>query len=140
MLKLEMNWFIILLANFLILIYLLNIILFKPLVALFKERKNAVDGSLKTAEDLKVRKDELYAKMQKELAEARESAKEKYNEIRGEGLSRQKELLHDAHEKSMKIIEEARASLRQESEKASAKLKEEVEKYSEEIVNKLIKV
>jgi len=140
MLKLEMNWFIILLANFLILIYLLNIILFKPLVALFKERKNAIDGSLKTAEDLKVRKDELYAKMQKELAEARESAKEKYNEIRGEGLNRQKELLHDAHEKSMKIIEEARASLRQESEKASAKLKEEVEKYSEEIVNKLIKV
>lgn len=140
MLKLELNWFIILLANFLILIYLLNIILFKPLVALFKERKNAVDGSLKTAEDLKVRKDELYAKMQKELAEARESAKEKYNEIRGEGLNRQKELLHDAHEKSMKIIEEARASLRQESEKASAKLKEEVEKYSEEIVNKLIKV
>lgn len=140
MLKLEIKWFIILLVNFLTLLYLLNIILFKPLVALFKERKNAVDGSLKRAEDLKVRKDELSAKMQKELSDAREAAKEKYNAIRGEGLNKQKELLQDAHEKAMKMIEEARANLRQESEKASATLKEEVEKYSEEIVNKLIKV
>jgi len=140
MLKLEIKWFIILLFNFLTLIYLLNIILFKPLIAVFKERKNAVEGSLKTAGDLKVRKDELFAQMQKELAGARDSAKEKYTAIRNEGVEKQKEQLHSAHDKAMKMIEEARASLKQESDKARQTLEEEVEKYSEEIVNKLIKV
>lgn len=140
MLKIEYLWFGVLLFNFLALIYILNLILYKPLIALFKERKNAVDGSLKTAEDLRGRKDELFAKMQKELAAARDSAKEKYTAIRSEGVENQKEQLQSAHDKAMKLIEEARANLKRESDKARATLEEEVEKYSEEIVNKLIKV
>jgi F-type H+-transporting ATPase subunit b len=138
---LELNkWFFVLLGNFLILLYLLNIILFKPLIQLFLERKNAIDGSLKTAEELKLRKDELFQLLHRDLGNARDRAKEKFKALRGEGLQRQKDILAETHEKALAMIDDAQKALKQEASKVRERLSAEVEKYSEEIVNKLVKV
>lgn len=138
---LELNrWFFVLLANFLILLFLLNIILFKPLMQLFRERKNVVDESLKSAETLKMKKDSLFSQMQSEIAGARDRAREKYLALRHDGLNEQKAILQTAHQKAVAMIEEAQKNIRNESARARETLKSEVEKYSEEIVNKLLKV
>ena len=138
---LEFNkWFFVLLANFLILLYLLNIILFKPLLAMFKERENATEGSLKAADELRQKKDEATLKLKKELSNARDEAKELYNSIKNEGLEQQKELMGKAQEEALIMLDEARKKLKEEASKVRVTLKEEVDRYSEEIANKLVKV
>lgn len=138
---LEFNfWFFILLVNFLVLVFLLNTILFKPLLAVFRERQKATEGALELADKLLKETDKAAQKLKKELAGARDKAKEIQNALRSDGMKKQKELMAASQEEAMKMIEEARKKLNKESAIARASLREEVEKYSTEIANKLIRV
>ncbi|UCG79417.1 MAG: ATP synthase F0 subunit B [Nitrospirota bacterium] len=134
------KWFFVLLVNFLILIYVLNILLFKPMLALFKERKNATEGALKNADDLMNRKAQAETDLKRELSGAREKAKALYNSIAEAGITKQKEMMSQAQDEAMKMLEEARGKLKDEVAKAREELMKEAEKYSEEIAEKLIKV
>jgi F-type H+-transporting ATPase subunit b len=136
---LELNkWFFVLLLNFLVLLYVLNIILFKPLVKLFTEREGLIKGSLDAAKKMIQRKEDVMAAMDRELKEARNKSNEIFENMRKEGMSRQKETLEGANRQAHDFIEKAKAELKGESEKARQKLRTDVEKFSDEIVKKLV--
>ncbi len=138
---LELNkWFFVQLANFLVLLFLLNILLFRPLLNLFKERKENIDGAIEEAKRLNEKKDEELARFNKELSDAREKAKDFYNSLRQEGLLKQKEMIVQAQEEALKEIEAAQAEIRRETEKVRRLLGDDVRRFSEEIVEKLIEV
>jgi len=139
MLNIEVKWFIVLLVNFLVLVYVLNIILFKPLLAIFKERENAVKGSLDAAKEMDSKKEEGLEKMNKELSEARQKAKDVFEKLREEGMNRQKVVLKDAESQASSMLQRAREELRAEAAKARVSLKADAEKFSDEIVRKLVK-
>lgn len=137
---LELNkWFFVLLANFLVLLYVLNIILFKPLLKLFKEREDTVKGSLDAAKEMNEKKDDSLAKLNRELAEARNRARDIFETLRIEGMNKQKEMLSTAEAEASEILQKARAELNAEAEKARKALRADVERFSDEIVRKLIK-
>lgn len=138
---LEFNyWFFVLAANFLVLLFLLNKILFQPMLKVFKEREEAIDGALDAAKDMEARKDEAIEKMKAELSAAAQKAREVFDGIKGEGQKKQKAMLEAANAEASKLIGEARDRLRAEADRARGALRGDVEKFSEEIVNKLIKV
>lgn len=138
---LEFNqWYFVLVANFVVLLIILNSLLFKPLAKIFKERDAAIKGALDEAKTLTTRKDEAIAKMNAELSGARTKAKDVYNALREEGLAREKEVLAKIEAEAVEMIDKARKDLKTETEKARAALKADVEKFSEEIVKKLVKV
>ncbi|HEC97433.1 MAG TPA: hypothetical protein ENI58_04655 [Nitrospirae bacterium] len=138
---LELNkWFFVQLANFLILLVLLNILLFRPLLNLFKERKENIDGAIEEAKSLTEKKDEGLSRFNKELFDAREKAKDFYNTLRQEGLLKQKEIVAQAQEVALKEIEVAQAEIRRETEKVRKLLGDDVRRFSEEIVEKLVEV
>jgi F-type H+-transporting ATPase subunit b len=136
---LELNkWFFVLLLNFLVLIYILNLILFKPFLKLFKERDHSIKGSLDAAREMEKKKEEAVAAMNRELKEARSKANEIFESVRKEGLHRQKEILESANKRAQDLILTAKGELHAESENARQKLRSDVEKFSEEIVKKLV--
>lgn len=139
MLDIEITWLVVLLINFLVLVYVLNILLFRPLLALFKERESSVKGSLDAAKEMDRNKEEGLLKMNKELSEARQKAKDAFEKLREEGLVSQKELMSDAEAKAAVMLQKAREELKAEAEKAKNALKADAEKFSEEIVRKLVK-
>jgi F-type H+-transporting ATPase subunit b len=139
MLNIEIKWFIVLLVNFLVLVYVLNIILFKPLLRIFKEREEGVKGSLDAAKEMDRKKEEGLATMNKELAEARQKAKDVFEKLREDALSKQKSLLSDAEAQASAMLRGAREELKAEAEKARVSLKADAEKFSDEIVRKLVK-
>lgn len=137
---LEFNqWYFVLVANFIILYFILSNLLFKPLAKLFKERDKAITGAHDEAKTMIVKKDEYAAKMNAELQQARKQAKDAYNSSREAGIAYQMEVLRKAEEEAVAMIEKARQDLRAETEKARAILKADVDKFSEEIVRKLVK-
>ena len=138
MLNIEIKWFIVLLVNFLVLVYVLNIILFKPLLRIFKEREEGVKGSLDAAKEMDRKKEDGLAKMNKELSEARQKAKDVFEKLREDALSKQKSLLADAEGQASTMLQRAREELKAEADKARGSLKADVEKFSDEIVRKLV--
>lgn len=138
---LELNsWFFVLAALFLFLVFLLDKILFKPLLKVFKEREDAIDGAQDAAKDLELAKEEKVEALKKEFSEGGRKAKERFESVRGEGLAKQKEFMEAAAKEAAGIMDKARAELKAQSDKTRQALKGEVDKFSDEIVNKLTKV
>ncbi len=132
-------WYFVLVANFIILYFILSSLLFKPLANLFKEREKAIKGAFDDAKSMAEKKEESLVKMNSELQDARKKAKDIYNSEREAGLLHQKEVLSKAEEEAVAMIEKARQELKTEAEKARSILKADVDKFSEEIVRKLVK-
>ena len=139
MLDIELKWLFVLLVNFLVLVYILNILLFRPLLALFKERESSVKGSLDAAKEMDREKEEGIEKMNKELSAARHKAKDAFEKLREEGVNSQKTIMAEAESQAAEMLQRAREELKAEAEKAKTALKADAEKFSEEIVRKLVK-
>lgn len=136
---LELNkWFFVLLLNFLVLLYILNVILFKPLLTLFKGREDTVKDSLDAARDMDRRREVVLSQINRELQDARNMAKEIFGKIYKEGMEKQKEILEMANTQASELIENARTELKTASENTRKKLRSDVDGFSDEIVRKLI--
>ena len=138
MLDIDKFWLLVLTANFLGLMYILNIILFRPLLKVFQEREHAIKGSIDAAKEMNSRKEEGIERMNKEISDARGKAKEVFESNRNAGLDVQKKLLSDAEATAAGMLQKAREELRSEGEKARKSLKADIEEFSDEIVRKLV--
>ena len=138
MLDIDKLWLLVLTANFLGLMYILNIILFRPLLKVFKEREDTIKGSLEAAKEMSTRREEGLGRMNKEIADARSRAKEAFEGLRNAGLETQKNFLSEAESSAAGMLQKAREELRSEGEKARKSLKADIEKFSDEIVRKLV--
>ncbi len=139
MLDIHVKWLLVLAANFIVLMFVLNIILYKPLLKIFKEREASTKGFLDAARDMGANKEAGIEKMNKEISEARKKAKGVFENMRNEGLSSQKQALSDAEATAAGMLQKAREELKAEVSKATQALRGDVEKFSDEIVRKLVK-
>jgi F-type H+-transporting ATPase subunit b len=138
---LNIDWtFIALAINFLVLLFLLDIILFKPLLKVFKERDDTVKGDLDAAKDMAAKREESIAALNRDLAEARNKAKETFESLKGEAVAKQKEVHSATEAEAATVLEKARAEIKAEAEKARNALRADVDKFSDEIVRKLVSV
>ena len=138
MLEIELKWFIVQLVNFLFLLFFLNIILFRPLLRLFKEREDNTKGALENAKALDKEKDNVLASIDAKLAEGRSQAKKIYENLAGDGMEMQKGSLETAQKEAVEINRKAKGELEAASEQARAALKSDIEKFSRQIVKKLV--
>ena len=138
MLDIDKFWLLVLTANFLGLVYILNIILFRPLLKIHLERESLTKGSLDAAREMDSKREEGIALMNREISDARHKAKEAFEGLRNAGLETQKKFLSDAESSAAGILQKAREELRSEGEKARQSLKADIEKFSDEIVRKLV--
>jgi F-type H+-transporting ATPase subunit b len=134
------NWFFVLFLNFIILLFILNAILFKPLLQIFKEREDSVKGDLDAAKDMREKSEEGIARLNRELAESRGKAKQIFETLKAEGLSKQREVLSATETEALATLEKARTEIKSDAEKARQSLRADVDKFSDEIVRKLVQV
>lgn len=138
---LELNkWFFVLVVNFLALLYVLNLILFRPLLRVFKEREDTVNGALGAAKSAEGEKERALEDMKRGIAEASQKAKDAFEALRAEGLAKQKDMISAASAEASGIAGKAKEDLRSEADKARKALRADVEKFSEEIVKRLVGV
>lgn len=137
---LEFNgWFFVLLGQFVVLLFVLNIILFKPLLRIFDERTRAIEGALEDARKMDEQRGDSTAALKADMTAAGNMARDKYSALRAEGLDKQKALLLDAANQAASLIEKARAEIKSEKDRCRSVMKSDIERYSNEIVDKLVK-
>jgi len=83
--------------NFLVLLGLLNIILYRPLRATLSKRKETIDGDHGRARDLQQQIDDKMTRYQEQLQAARLKGNEERAALRAAAAKQEAEILADAH-------------------------------------------
>ncbi|MFO8049647.1 MAG: ATP synthase F0 subunit B [Desulfosudaceae bacterium] len=124
--------------NFIILIWALNLVLYKPIRNVIARRKEKVD-SLDSHID---RYQQDVAEKETALTEGIKTAKsdgmKKKNELIEKASEEEKSLIEEMNQKTQQTISENKTRIAAEAEKAAAELQQEVEAFAAEIGQKIL--
>jgi F-type H+-transporting ATPase subunit b len=125
--------------NFLILLYLLNRFLFKPVLRLLDEREARIRKGLEDAEA--AARDRQLAEAEREAAvtEARKEAQSMVARANKIAEDTRSEILGDARSEADKVVERAREEITSEKERAMAELRTHVANLALDAAGKLVR-
>lgn len=126
------------LANFILLIFVLNALLLRPVLKHLKEREDKISTSHEEAKGNAAKAEAMLAQFDHELADARLKANQTYNALRQEGVAVQRARLADIKEKAQAELEKAQAEIVGEAGKAREALRTQMDKLPGEIASKLL--
>jgi F-type H+-transporting ATPase subunit b len=126
------------LANFLVLLVVLNFILFKPIRQVMKEREDGISAALSDAKNAQKRMQDLLEQYNASLAEAKLKATTTYNTMYQQGLTVQRDMIAAERSKAGELLDKARAEITTASSAARGDLKKEAERLSQDITSKLL--
>ena len=135
----EINeWLFVQMINFFILLFVLNRILYKPVLQNIEKRQDTIRGYLSEVENMEQKRNELLGQIDKDIAEARIKARKKFEELRNIGLTRQKALIHEGEQAVQEMNELMFKELHKEKDKAKASIMDMIQIFGNEIVKKMI--
>jgi len=124
--------------NFFLLIFLLNLILYRPLRKLIEERRATVDGGHGRARELEGQIEEKMARYQERLLEARSKGAQERAALRGEAQAEESKMLGVAREKALEKVQKMNASIANEAAAARDALKKETEAMAAQVASKVL--
>ena len=116
--------------NFLVLVYILNRLLVKPIMKTVNRRREYVEGKYSRVEELEKKREADLMKFQTEISKARREATKKREEFKAAGEKERAELIEKANIEGEKIVEGVKVDLSREI----VKVREELEKKLEDMV------
>jgi F-type H+-transporting ATPase subunit b len=135
----EINWtFFVQLANFLVLIFLLNRFLFKPILENVERREARLKEFTLDAERLGRRTEELVEEYSGNLEEAKKRTSDTLHKAKQEASAEQVKIIQEARKEFSNQVEKAMVDIEQYAEKAEKELKKEAEAISAEITSKIM--
>ena len=126
------------LANFIILLIVLNFILFKPIRQVMQEREQGISSSLSDAKAAQERMQGLLDQYNASLADAKQKATVTFNSLYQLGLDAQRDMIAAERTKAGEMLDKARADVAAAANAARADLKKEAERLSQDITSKLL--
>ncbi len=126
------------LANFIVLLIILNFILFKPIRQIMQEREQGISAALGDAKNAQERLQKQLEQYNASLAEAKQKAAAIYNAIYQQGLDAQRDMISAERAKAGQALDKARSEIVSASAAARADLRKEADRLSQEITSKLL--
>ena len=124
---------------FLVALFLLNTLVFRPLLGVWDRRDKLTAGTLREAEEMTQKAESAITEYNEKLAEARVQATETRNELRQQGQSESSKMLLSAREAAQGELEGAREILESEIAKIRADLRGEAELLAAEISDRVLR-
>ncbi len=126
------------LANFLVLLLALNLILFKPLLRIMRERELGISTAFTDAKTAQERMQRLLEQYNASLAEAKQKATAAYAALYQQGLDSQREMITAERTTAGETLDKARAEIAAAADAARKDLKQEADRLSQDITAKLL--
>lgn len=126
------------LANFIVLLIVLNFILFKPIRQVMLEREQGISSALGDAKAAQERMQAILERYNASLAEAKQKAATTYNTVYQQSLDAQRDMISAERDKATELLDKARKEIAAASAAARADLKQDAERLSQEITSKLL--
>lgn len=125
-------------ANFILLIFILNAILYKPIRNILIERKKKMQGAERAIEALQGDAAESEQTFQTKIGGAKTEGFQEKEALKQAGQEEKKQLIDEINQKAQADLEAIRAQIAKDSESARAKLKGEIETFSAAIAEKIL--
>jgi F-type H+-transporting ATPase subunit b len=129
---------IIQLINFLVFLYLLNVLLYKPIMAKMRERADRIAKDRDQARQLQQDVENQENRHQEKLAAVRETASQEKASLMAEAKKREIEILDKARVAADKIVDDMRSAIKRESEQVRKTLKDEMTPLARSITEKIL--
>lgn len=126
------------LINFVLLLFLLRLFLYKPILTMLAERKSKIQDSLAQADKARQEADLQRAEFRRELEDARRSSQEAANRVAQETEKMRAAILEAAHGEADQIKQQARQQFDLERQQAVTDLQRQVSDLAIEIARKVI--
>ncbi len=123
---------------FLFLTWYLKRVYFKPMAAIFEERRKSTEGVRELAQRAFEAADKKQSEFEHALQLARGEIYEEHDKLRRQWSDEQAEAIAQAREQVDQQIAEAKKQIAAEAERAQAELDSKLEGLSEDIVNSLL--
>ncbi len=125
-------------ANFLITIFVLNVLLIKPIREIIKKRKGLMADQLDKIEGFNASAETKVADYETQLTAARKEANDIRNAARDEGTAEEHSLMAAAGEEASGTIQAARDEIKAEVKGAMDQLTKDVDKFAEAATGKIL--
>lgn len=135
----EINWTLFLqFANFIILMAVLNVLLFKPLRAALKQRQETIEGSRVKIQDLEEQVQAQVARYEAQLQEAKQNAAQERAALRHAAQQEESRMLAEARGLATDRLQSIRDKVAVEAETARQSLRGETEAIARQIAGKVL--
>lgn len=124
--------------NFVVLIFLLNVVLYKPIRGILAERKAKIaqmSGEIKASEEGAAAKAQ---QLESDRAEARKAGAGAREDIKTQARGKEREIINAATAEMEQTVSKLRAQIAEEIGQARAQLKGEVQTFGVELASKIL--
>ena len=125
-------------ANFLVTVFVLNVLLIKPIREIIKKRKDLMADQMAKIEGFNSDAETKVADYEAQLADARKAANDIRTSMKEEGTAEEHGILAAAGEAASGTIQAARAEIEAEVKTAMEKLTKDVDKFAEAATGKIL--
>lgn len=119
-LGIEPNLLLAQIVNFLIIMFVLSKLLYKPILGMLEKRKKEIAAGLALTEKMRGEEEKMRQSKEKVLEEARKEARAIVEEAKKDAQKQEKEIVEDAHKQASAIVAKGKADV--------GELKEHMEK------------
>jgi F-type H+-transporting ATPase subunit b len=119
-------------------IFVLNSLLFKPLLGLMEKREQLTTGTIGEAKELEQKVGQIIGEYNARLNEARAKALEERNEIRREAQAAAEDIIRKAREEAQILLEEAKGKLASETKEIKEKIRSDIEVLAREMASRIL--
>ena len=130
--------FLVSIITFIVFVFLMNKILYAPILNIMEERKNFINGNYKSAQDNEAKISSISEEKESLLADAKETARDKYNEKLSDYKNKRAEIVSDAQNSAKEEIEKSEIELLNLSNEVKDGLKSSMTDLANDIVEKVI--
>ena len=137
----EINFFELgyMIFNFLVLVVLLRLFLYKPILRMLDQRKTSISEALNAADAAREESETVKASLQAEIIKAREQAETLVAAAEKASEDAKKDIIAHAQAEAKTLLERAQAEINREKAEAIAQLKEEVAALAVAAATKILK-
>ncbi|MGD8227129.1 MAG: ATP synthase F0 subunit B [Desulfobacteraceae bacterium] len=125
-------------ANFLFLLFILNMILYRPIRKILGHRGDEVISFEEMIEDFQTRSTEGAKTLEENMADARSQGFKEKEGLKGAGMEEEKVMLQQAISSAEERIGKAKEEIDQDTAQARRSLEEEVRVFSAELAEKIL--
>jgi F-type H+-transporting ATPase subunit b len=125
-------------VNVLIFLFCLNLILFRPIRKIIKERNEIVDGFTNDITSLTGKAQESMDQFEQKVLEARKEGMEVIQTMKDEGEEAESKLIGATNQEVQSEVEEARKKVQSELQEARTQLQAQVQAFSVEVTEKIL--
>ncbi len=123
---------------FVLLMFLLEPLLFRPVLRVFALREDRTEGAKAQARELDERAGEIYQRYQRELERVNRVAAEERDRVRAETSKLEAEILREARASVAKVVDDGRKQITTEMTRIRFDLGRESERLSHDIVDRVV--